>query len=367
MANRYWVGNDGTWNNSSTANWSATSGGAAGASAPVAGDAAYFDANSGTGTCTINSTAACTDVVFSSSTLNLSLGGNFSPSRYCYLGGCTLTLNTYTLSCQFFWTTGASASVVNFGAGSKVTVTGSGTTVINFNAAVTYVGTALYNLDYSGSAGRTINALTAQADFKIINGTGTISLTSGSNGIYRNLDFTGFAGTLSSPSASAPWYVYGDLTLASGMTMPSQTGAFIFSAISGTQKITTNGKAFDQPLTFNGSGGTFAFQDTLTQGSTRAFTITNGTVQLKAGVTNTIGALATSGTNQKALQSTSAGSQATLSQASGNANMQYLTVKDIAATGGAKFNALNNCVTQGNNSGWYFAPQLGRPLPTFAF
>lgn len=32
MANRYWVGGSGTWDNASTTNWSATSGGAAGAS-----------------------------------------------------------------------------------------------------------------------------------------------------------------------------------------------------------------------------------------------------------------------------------------------------------------------------------------------
>lgn len=48
MANRYWVsGGTGNWAN--TSNWSATSGGARGASAPVTGDFVYFDANSGTG------------------------------------------------------------------------------------------------------------------------------------------------------------------------------------------------------------------------------------------------------------------------------------------------------------------------------
>lgn len=43
MANRYWVGGSGTWNSSSTANWSSTSGGAPGASYPTSGDSVFFD------------------------------------------------------------------------------------------------------------------------------------------------------------------------------------------------------------------------------------------------------------------------------------------------------------------------------------
>jgi hypothetical protein len=120
------------------------------------------------------------------------------------------------------------------------------------------------------------------------------------------------------------------------------------------------------PLTFNGIGGTFAFQDALTQGSTRAFTITNGTVQLKNGVTSTVGAFATSSTNQKFLQSTLAGSQATLSQASGTVNASNLTIQDINATGGATWQAFttNNNVDAGNNLGWDFSTQIGRYIYT---
>lgn len=46
MANRFWVGNAGTWDASSTTHWSATSGGSAGASAPSSTDDVFFDANS---------------------------------------------------------------------------------------------------------------------------------------------------------------------------------------------------------------------------------------------------------------------------------------------------------------------------------
>lgn len=56
MANRYWVGGTGTWNDASTTNWSNTSGGSSGASVPLTDDV-FFDGNSGGGTVTISSSA----------------------------------------------------------------------------------------------------------------------------------------------------------------------------------------------------------------------------------------------------------------------------------------------------------------------
>ena len=52
MANRYWVGGSGTWS-SATTNWSETSGGASGATAPGSSDDVFFDANSGSGSYTV--------------------------------------------------------------------------------------------------------------------------------------------------------------------------------------------------------------------------------------------------------------------------------------------------------------------------
>lgn len=47
MANRYWVGGTGSWDTTTTSNWSATSGGATGESAPTSADDVFFDSNSG--------------------------------------------------------------------------------------------------------------------------------------------------------------------------------------------------------------------------------------------------------------------------------------------------------------------------------
>ena len=58
MANRYWVGGTATWDATNTTNWSASSGGAGGASVPTSADDVFFDANSGAGTVTIT-TGVC--------------------------------------------------------------------------------------------------------------------------------------------------------------------------------------------------------------------------------------------------------------------------------------------------------------------
>ena len=64
MAARFWVGGAGTWDATSTTNWSATSGGAAGASAPTSADTATFDtlSNAVAYAVTIGTNAACLDV-----------------------------------------------------------------------------------------------------------------------------------------------------------------------------------------------------------------------------------------------------------------------------------------------------------------
>jgi hypothetical protein len=59
MANRFWIGGTGTWGDGNLAHWSATDGGAGGASEPTASDAVFFTANSGSGTISLNQTLEC--------------------------------------------------------------------------------------------------------------------------------------------------------------------------------------------------------------------------------------------------------------------------------------------------------------------
>jgi hypothetical protein len=273
------------------------------------------------------------------------------------LSNGTLTLNNNTLSCGVFNSSNTNVRSIAFGTG-NITVTGSNVNVFPLGVMTnfSYTGTPTINATYSGSTGtRTINiggtSGATEANVVSINVSAGSDIINLGNSQYKNLNFTGFTG-----SSGLGNNCYGNLTLGAGMTIEPSTGICTFSATSGTQQVTSNGVLIDRPLTVNAPGATVAFQDALTQGSTRAFTITNGTVQFKDGVTSTVGLLRTSGTNQKFLQSTLAGSQATLNQATDTVSVSYLTVQDINATGVIPFNAYVDFgnIDAGNNTGWYF-------------
>jgi len=295
---------------------------------------------------------------------NLATNGNFTLTQ----GTVNLNNNVLTIGLAFVSSNIATTRSIAFGTG-NITLTNNNATIWNLNNVTnfSYTGTPTVNCTYSGAVGtRTINnggsvggnEATA-ISFNISAGSDTVSFATSVTNSIKNLNFTGFSGTLNNTART----FYGNLTLSSGMTLTAGAIETIFGATSGTQLITTNNKTLDFPLTFNGIGGTFAFQDALTQGSTRPFTIFNGTVQLKSSATTTVGAFATSGTNQKFLQSTTPGTQATLTQASGTVNAAYLTIRDINATGGATWLAYTDQgnTDAGNVDGWDFgiSPVVG--------
>lgn len=320
------------------------------------------------GTKTINTAGVTFDRPFTfngvNGTFQLASALTSGSTRTCTLTNGTLDLVSYTLTTGILSASGSNTRTIAFGTG-NITLTGSGANVVGMGTATgfTYTGTPTINVTYSGSTGtRTINfgnstggSESNALNYNITAGSDTVSI----NGATKNIDFTGFSGTLSNDTRS----IYGDLKISSGMSLSAGTNTTTFAATSGTKTITTVGKTFDFPITFNGVGGTWAFADALTQGSTRAFTVTNGTVKLKNAATSTVGAFTTSGTTQKYLQSTTAGSQATLSQASGTVDASYLTIQDINATGGATWNAYvdQNNVDAGNVDGWDFgiSPVVG--------
>jgi hypothetical protein len=101
MATRYWVGGTGTWDASSTTNWSATSGGASGASAPTSADSVIFNTAGGGGTVTWSGSIAASNVTLGaqshdlgSSSLTVSGTG-----LTCALGfGLSVTAGTSTIT-----------------------------------------------------------------------------------------------------------------------------------------------------------------------------------------------------------------------------------------------------------------------------
>lgn len=466
MATYYWVGGSGNWDNATKTNWATVSGGAGGNGPPTNVDDVVFDANSGTAAIVnVTATAVSYNATVNKSDINLSLSGNPTLCALILtLTSGTITLNNNTLTTFYFNANNSNARTIEFGTG-NITVNGNAATVWNVATATgfTYTGTPTVNLTYAGATGtRSIThgssaggTETNTPNFNVTAGTDTISSANGAN--FKNLNLTGFAGTLGISSRN----FYGDLTISTGTTVTGGGNGQSFLATSGVQKITTNGKTLDFPITQNGAGGTVQLQDNLTMGSTRSFTLTNGTfdangknvtlgsfdlgagtktltlgsgtwtvtgsgtawnantnvanltvsastgtinmtsasaktfaggakawptlnqggagaltiqqsntfanitntvqpatITLTAGTTQTVSAFGVSGTsgNLITLNSSSAGSQATLSDSSGTNSVSFVSIKDINATGGATWGAYvgSGSVDAGNNTGWDF-------------
>jgi hypothetical protein len=281
-------------------------------------------------------------------------------TRTCTLTAGTLDLASYTLTTGLFASNNGNTRVLAFGTG-KFVLTGNTATVWT-NATATgfsYTGTSRIEAPGPATTGtRTFNPGTVATSteatalsFYITGGSDTVTFSATSRRV-NILDFTGFTGTFTNSNLT----VHGNYTLtASPMVVGAGTEITTFATTT-SQNITTNAQTLDFPVTFNGIGGTFTCQDALTLGSTQALTMTNGTLQLKSGTTNTVGSIATSGTNQKFLSATTPGTQATLSDVSGTNSVSYLTIQDSNATGGAIFDATDATnVNAGNNLGWDFS------------
>lgn len=237
MASRFWTGavnsGTGTWDASNTANWSTTTGGAGGASVPTSADAVFFDANSGSGTCTLGA-----NVVFQ--TINMT--------------GYTGTINFSTF---------------------KMSTSQNAATIINTGNTATLTGLKLIEATYAGATGtRTIIGSLNESNAP------DISVTAGSDfvtgGIQcRDYIFTGFSGTLTGNFQ----IVFGNLTLSATMsTNPLSTGVMDFSSTNASPKtITSNGVEFKFNIRFSGAGGSWQFADNLSVASNKWITLKNGT------------------------------------------------------------------------------------------
>ena len=237
MAARFWVaGGTGLW--SSTTNWSATSGGASGASVPGSADTVTFNASSGSGTATVDSSVTIQTLTMPGFTGTLAYGTN------------------------------------------SISVNSTGT-VFTGDSTYSVTGTPVINVTSAGSTAITVaTGTTTEANsvsFNFTGGTYTLTfLSSAALGNYaKNVNFTGFAGTWGTRSSQV--YFYGSVTFSTGMTINAATNAHNFVATSGTQVLTTNGKTLDFPIQINGAGGTTQLADALTMGATRTFAIYQGT------------------------------------------------------------------------------------------
>ena len=219
MADRYWVGGTGNWD-ATTTHWSATSGGAGGASVPTLADDVFFNSasNATAYVVTLTSAPVCRSVsVVGPASGNVTIAGSAAWNIY---GSMTLAAtgvtNTYTGNITFAATT------------TGWTVTTNGITLSGISV-------------FSGvGGGWTLgSALTSTNGFQLRNGTLTtnnFSMTTGSN-----FDITGAnARTLNLGSSTITCQFWGGL------------GATNLTVNAGTSTITLTGNA-----TFAGAGLTY--------------------------------------------------------------------------------------------------------------
>jgi hypothetical protein len=336
MANRYWVGGTGTWDPASTANWSTTSGGSPGSAAPLATDNAIFDANSGGGIVTIEDgpggsgfTPECANLICTGFTG--SIDSTFWPLSINVNGDVTLSSGgDFTL----LWVV-----------------------ILGGSRTLTSVGKSIYEIDIDENTGGTLTLADDLVD--VINGLW----------VYGTCTTNNFNVT------SAAVYVSGTLNMGSSTFTVSETwvvdpAAVTINAGTSTISMTNTATIFyggDQTYYNLDIGNTIELTDDNTFN-----TISNSTqpitINFAAGSTQTVTNFNVSGTagNLVTLQSTTPGSQFTLSKASGTVSRNYLSIKDSAATGGAAWYAGANSTNVSNNTGWTFtAPPGGSPTGNF--
>lgn len=214
-----------------------------------------------------------------------------------------LDLNNNNFTCGALSTNNSNTRTIAFGTG-QIYITGLNATVVQGNTltGLTVTGTPVFNITGSGTAGqtRTIGwgqtaggSSSVAATFNITAGADLVTFGGGSH--VNDLTFTSFTGT-----STIALNLYGNLTLASGMSAPSSVSTLTFRSTSGTKTITSNGVTIDHPVTFDGVGGTWQLVGALTVGSTRTVTLTNGYLDLNDN-NFTCGAFSSSNSNTRTI------------------------------------------------------------------
>lgn len=233
MAARFWVGGAGTWDSSSTTNWSATSGGAGGASVPGSADTVTFDASSGSGTVTFtNGGVTVSAVTINSSSITLSLGAAFSVSTSVTLTIGTFTTNDYAVTASSISSSNGNARTFNLGA-STITLNNS----VPFNTGS--------NTGLTFNAGTSTFVFTSTGSQTISNG--VIPIT------FYNVSFTGAgSGTITLSASAGSSYTFNNLSVAAAASASFRVVTFSSPCtINGT--LSTTGTAGNRRVLFQGA------------------------------------------------------------------------------------------------------------------
>ncbi|MFY9309535.1 MAG: T9SS type A sorting domain-containing protein [Bacteroidia bacterium] len=378
----YWVGNGGNWDDGN--HWSLTSGGSPSGCSPTPVDNVFFDANSFSTagqSVTINvPTAYCNNMNWTGATNNPSIEGTYT-SVFKIYGSLTLAagmafnfvgdiLFEATATGKTITTAGVpvnttlrfdgigggwtlqdnlSTSLIFLNSGSLNTNSKTVTAYAfysssNFTKALT-MGSSVVNLTGSFQIWNIDNpaTMTLDAGTSTINSTYTVGnqqLFEGGGFTYNDLTFSGGGqiydeNTIHNVSFAREGEIRGNNTF-NDVTFGGD--AFLYSSSTYNNVTMAKQGVINGNNTFNNLSFSAGYTYTLEAGQTQ-------TINTSLTVNGNCGALI------NILKSSEIGSQATISKASGNVVVSYVTLKDINATGGATFTA-NNAIDLGNNTGW---------------
>jgi len=323
MADRYWIGGTGSW--SDTAHWSTSSGGSGGASVPTSADDVYFNANSfnsGGSSFTVDVVAYCKNINFTGVTNSPS----FTLNKTVYVYGNIALAENNTMTTAY--------GAFSFKGGGTQTFTSNGT---SFASDIIIENDSTLSLQDDFSSERGIIFYSGQLDTNNHNVAAYWFYTDGAGSKTLNLGSSVITLTYTSASYSA-W----DMLTGSNKTLNA-----------GTSKI-----IYQNPSYFDGGG--FTYYDVEFKSGTSVITGSNTfhdiiiaaglTHKFTAGTTQTITTMSGQGASENliTLESTASGTPYTISKASGLLNVNYYSVKDCIATGGATFNAYNSTDATGN-------------------
>lgn len=342
MANRYWVATaGGSW--ASTTRWSATSGGASGASIPTAADSVFFDQ---VATYTVSGSGVCLDITVSAGTVSitatLAISGSMSlvaGTTFATTGSITFnsttTTNTINTNGVSLNSASATTGIVFNGVGGKWTLNGPLTTLADTtltNGTLDLNGYTLTTKEFISSNFNTRSIAFGSGNIAITTGkvncgavtgftwTGTGGFTMDANAIRTNT-----FGTVGGSSSNAPNLTYGTGSTIQGFASGSWWGKLDFGSITGslgtndinvnslvlgnntsyanltittvgTGTINTNGKTI-AALTVNAPSGTTTLLSAVTAPT---ITLTSGTLDL-AGYTLTATTTATTAAGTKSI------------------------------------------------------------------
>lgn len=343
MTDHFWVGGGSStnWNATVPTNWSLTSGGVGGATAPVAGDRVFFDLNSGTGTSVWNTTISlatldCTGskniVSHTTGAFTISSGNLVLPTG---VGG-TYTATGTSATFTFTATTGTQQIRTNGGKPGGMIFNGiGGTFQLQDNLALFVATTTLLNL---------VNGTFDAQTFTV--NTPTFQGTSANTPVLKGSG----AWTIGTGNAPGNVWLAGTLDISNFTSNINAVGTVVAS---GGRTFIGGSKVYQGTLSIAANTGGTIFTITGTN-TFNALAVAGPNIMAMPTVTTTLIVAptinATSGSEIAFIPST-VGSKSTISVASGAATFTWCIFEYMTFSGGATFVATNSFGAQWNNSG----------------